>query len=668
MTIRELAGEALLRTRRRISRKLDAVLGTPANSRISNTDLRSSLSGSSIADVANQIRRGDICLTPGLADLAHTSAIVKELFPESVESARSEANAILAHRVTVFDRTFDLGEQIGWHRDPYSGIRWPLKHFSQTPLVIAAGADVRAVWELNRLHHLVALGRAYVLTNDERYTEEFLAQLTSWDENNPPRFGANWIVAMEAAIRAVNVLAALEMFRDSPRVDDNAVELILKMLLAHGRFIRANLEYSYRAAANHYLSDLIGLYAIGSVIPEFAESQEWVTYSSEQLLREFDRQVLADGVSYEGAVGYHRLVLEIFTLFFTMSRSGENDFATRYRHRFEKTFDFVRHYLKPNGTAPMIGDSDDGRLIRFKQRAADDHSYLLSLGAVILNNEQFKQSYRIDEEALWWFGSKGYETFERLTCGQPPVSKAFPDAQIFIQRAATESGPLYAIIDCGDHGTRGRGSHAHSDALAIEVFAGRTWLRDPGTFVYTANAEDRYLFRSTAYHNTVRIDREEISETRDGWLFAFGRNVRPKVNAWQSDAERDVLDAEHYAYHRLPAPVTHRRIVTLDKREGHWTIEDIFTGKGRHLFEFFFNFDAGLQVTIDEGNRAIASDSGMTFIVAPSRSSFQAAIEPRWVSHAFKTRSSSSAIIYSLSADVPLKVTFELSLSRTQQL
>ena len=141
--------------------------------------------------------------------------------------------------------------------------------------------------------------------------------------------------------------------------------------------------------------------------------------------------------------------------------------------------------------------------------------------------------------------------------------------------------------------------------------------------------------------------------------------MRPKVNLWESNTERDVLDAEHYAYNRFAAPVTHRRIVTLDKLEGYWTIEDIFTGEGRHLFEFFFNFDAGLDVALDDGKRAIAISNGTTFSIVPAGvPGLEARIEPRWVSPAFKTRLSSSAIIYSLSAEVPLNVSFELLVSR----
>ena len=672
MTAREIAGEALLRARRRFSRAVSRVSDSPQTTYVSDADLRRSLNGQSIAAVAARVRRGEEpSLTRGLANLTSTVSTVKEFFPESVEESRIEAQAIVKHRIILFDRVHDLGPKIDWHRDPHADARWPLVHFSRTPLVLGRGADVRVVWEINRLHHLVTLGRAYSLTNDERYTEAFLLQLASWYEDNPPRFGVNWKVAMEAAIRAVNIIAALEMFRGSPHLTDEVIELILKMLLAHGRFIRANLEFNYRAAGNHYLSDLIGLFAIGMSMPELRESRGWVSYSARRLLEEMDRQVLPDGVDYEGAVGYHRFVLEIYALFFSMSHASGIEISGRYWERLEAMFEFVRHYLKPDGTAPMIGDSDDGRLIKFKSRSPNDHAYLMSIAAVLIESGRFKQSGRIDEEAIWWFGNEGREAFDSLSIAeQPPGSRAFPEAQIYIQRATVreDDEPLYAIIDCGDHGARGHGSHAHSDALSIEVFAcGRTFLRDPGTFVYTASEQRRNMFRSTAYHNTVRVDGEEISQIRDRELFALGSNVRPRVNLWESTAERDVLDAEHYAYQRLAEPVTHRRIVTLDKLEGYWIIQDIFTGEGRHRFEFFFNFDAGLEVALGDGNRGTARDASAVLEIAPSSDrELEAKIETRWISPAYETRLKSSAIIYTLTSEVPLKVSFQLRASRHQ--
>jgi hypothetical protein len=370
------------------------------------------------------------------------------------------------------------------------------------------------------------------------------------------------------------------------------------------------------------------------------------------------RQVLEDGVDYEASIGYHRLVLEIFALFFSTAQTTALIIDADFRELLREMFAFVQSYLKPDGTAPLIGDSDDGRIIKFKERPADDHSYLLSIGSILLKEGRLKQT-KIDEEAMWWFGKPGIESFERLAARRSNVgSKPFHKAQIFVQR----TDGLYSIIDCGDHGARGRGSHAHSDALSVEIFAlGRTFLRDPGTYVYTANEQARNLFRSTAYHNTVRIDGEEISQVDEGELFAFAANVRPKVNEWQSTEDRDLLDAEHYAYSRLASPVTHRRIVTLDKRKRFWTIRDVFCGEGSHLFEVFFNFDTGLEIGVDGEKCATARDENATFKVVPRcEYDFDVRTEPRWVSRSYGTRSKSFAIIYSFRASVPAEISFEL--------
>ena len=226
---------------------------------------------------------------------------------------------------------------------------------------------------------------------------------------------------MEVAVRAVNIIASSEMFLASEQMADEAIELILKLLLAHGRFIRSNLEFSYRTASNHYLSNLIGLFVIGMTMPDFQESSAWVRYSAPRLLKEMDRQVFADGADYESSIAYHRYALEIFALFFSLSSASGVELPGRYWERLEAMFDFTRCYLKPDGTAPMIGDSDDGRLIKFKQRPAADHSYLMSIAAMLVENESFKQSSRIDEEAIWWFGEEGRNAFESL-----PVSEREP--------------------------------------------------------------------------------------------------------------------------------------------------------------------------------------------------------------------------------------------------
>jgi hypothetical protein len=653
MTPQEIAGEIFLRSNRRVRHMLSRMIDNSTSSYISDGDLDRALT-KPISEVTLSIREGRLPnLTPGLADLNRIAENIKRLFPDAIDDARRAADSIRNHRITLFEKVFDFGPDIDWHTDPMTGVRWPLEHYTVMQIVRGITSDARVVWELNRMHHLVMLGRAYALTGDEIYTEEFFEQIDSWNRQNPPRFGLNWTTAMEVAIRAINLIAAFEMFRHSPLVTDDRIVLILKMLLAHGRFIRSNLEYSHRVLSNHYLSDLIGLFAIGTAMPALKESDEWKRFAHSQLFTELmTRQVYEDGVSYEGSTGYHRLVTELFTLFLVLSEANEFVSPEGERDRVQAMYDFMRHYLKPDATAPAIGDSDDGRLIKFKDRQSQDHSYMMSMGAILFQNRKFKWSDQIDEEALWWFGEKGLKRFESLqTCDREPGSKAFRNAQIFIQRKEN----FYSIIDCGDHGINGRGSHAHSDALSIEVFAfDRTFLRDPGTFAYTGSADWRNIFRSTAYHNTVRVDEIDISRIDQRQLFALGENVKPKINLWESNAERDVLDASHSGYATLDKPVTHRRVVTFDKRDLYWKIEDSFTGEGDHLFEFFFNFDAGLEVSISDDKRAVAAshDSALAVVVLSDRQ-LDIAEEERWVSPSYGTRVRSSAIIFRIRASIP---------------
>jgi len=665
MTPRELAGEASQRAQKRLSRAISRAVDDPQSTFVTDADLLRALGRKSLADVLSRIRSNQTSvLLPGLADLESTAAVVKQLFPDSIQSSMSEASAIIDHKIRLFDRIFDLGPKIDWHRDPSTNIRWPTDHFTKVPLVLGDGSDVRLVWELNRLQHLVALGVAYQLTGDERYPEEVLRQLVDWCEENPPRFGVNWTVAMEAGIRAVNIIAALQLCRTSRILTDQAIELVLKILIAHGRYIRANLEFSHRTNSNHYLSNLIGLFAIGKTLPEFREARAWRDYSAVRLVREMKQQVLKDGVDYAGSIAYHRFVLEIFSMFYSLCGDGEFDPGPDLRSRLEAMFEFVGAYLKPDGSAPSLGDSDDGRLLRFKTRPALDHSYLLSIGAILFENANLKDSALIDEEAIWWLGREGVEAFGRLKAVRSQGSQAFEQAQIFVQRHEN----LYSIIDCGDHGARGRGSHAHSDAISFELFAfDRTFIIDPGTYAYTASEKDRNLFRSTAYHNTVRIDAEEISQVNPGELFAFASNVRPKINAWNISSERDEVDAEHYAYKRLAEPLVHRRIISFEKRDAAWIVKDIFTGRGKHQFEFFFNLDADLEVEILEDNRATIRDEKTALTISPkSDHSLHVSIESRWISRAYGTRLKSSAIIYRLAAEIPLQVSFEIAVSKLE--
>ncbi len=98
---------------------------------------------------------------------------------------------------------------------------------------------------------------------------------------------------MEVALRAMNLLAAFETFRHSPQLIADFLSFFLQLLQRHGNYIRRNLEFSYIATSNHYLSDVVGLLWLGLLLPELRDAGEWRDFGLDQMLREMDKQVLA---------------------------------------------------------------------------------------------------------------------------------------------------------------------------------------------------------------------------------------------------------------------------------------------------------------------------------------------------------------------------------------
>ena len=75
--------------------------------------------------------------------------------------------------------------------------------------------DCKLVWEPNRHHHLVVLGRAYRATGDVRYAQAVVEQLQSWLDQCPFGHGMNWRSPLELAIRLINWVWALDLIREA---------------------------------------------------------------------------------------------------------------------------------------------------------------------------------------------------------------------------------------------------------------------------------------------------------------------------------------------------------------------------------------------------------------------------------------------------------------------
>ncbi len=616
----------------------------------------------SSSELLSHLRERNVSFFP-VKELDQIAKLQLEHFP--VETARLISNADAIVNESRWELaglgSFDFKSENFWRRDPITGKDWGLDYHTDVVTCGNDGADIRILWELNRFGHTVTLACAYAVTKDESYAETFFTHLGSWMEQNPYGRGANWNCAMEVALRSINLLAAFDIFRRSKALTEERLFIISRLFDQHGRFILDNNEFSYIATSNHYLSDVVGLFWIGALMPELEQAEKWLEFGSREMFSEMDKQIQPDGTDFEASTGYHRFVTELFLYSLLILIDRKKKLAsismdeTFHLEKLRAMLQYLRSIVRPDGGMPLIGDADGSQIIPMVKRNADDTAYLLSLGAVLLNDEELKLA-EIEPEVLWLFGETGLADLKKMGDEEPLRSGRLRDAGAYVMR----DGDLYLHFNANDCGLNGRGSHGHNDALSIEVSAfGRPFIIDPGSYAYNLDREARHVFRSTVYHSTVMVDDVDQNTTNVEFPFIMGNEAHPIVDEWRTAPECDRVSARHFGYTRLTEPVTHRRTVDFRKKDRCWMIEDSFTGKGRHTFTFSFHLAPGIDVIdFEQGTVKIGDKNGRHLLINAIGIEPRHEIVPAFASRNYGHKENSSILKWEVIATVPFHARF----------
>ncbi|MBV9355873.1 MAG: heparinase II/III-family protein, partial [Chloroflexi bacterium] len=288
------------------------------------------------------------------------------------------------------------------------------------------------------------------------------------------------------------------------------------------------------------------------------------------------------------------------------------------------------------------------------------HRRLLAVGGLMLDRpDLLGAADDALENALWLLGPDAL-TAPRSTPSVP--SQAFVESGLFVLR----DPDAVMVVDAGEVGMNGIGGHGHNDVLSFDLWAnGAPLLSDSGTYTYSADAAARQLLRATAAHNTVRLDQTEIARLGEGsWLWRIEDDAHPLVHEWRTDAEFDVLDAEHDGYRVLG--VSHRRCIRFDKRRRSFLIQDQLIGSGEHLVELFFHPAVpiaevdGLRVRL----RAPHGDCWLSPVEYPPGLRLEQ--EPGWLSRGYGLREPATVLVYRAQLRLPLALRTRLSLVEAQ--
>ncbi|NLO19702.1 MAG: hypothetical protein GX121_07505 [Ignavibacteria bacterium] len=451
-------------------------------------------------------------------------------------------------------------KRIDWNYDLLTGFRWDSSQLGKKiKLNQGEGIDIKNIWELGRMQHLLIFPIASVLAQQEQkdskvpnqYFEEFKSQILDFIQSNKYTYGVHWSVAMEAGIRATNWLIAFYVYKNAGFIADEIFNKVFeKSLFEHLLFICENLEWSNGIRGNHYLANIVAMLFLSAFLPTTEFTKKTLYFATQELCNEILVQFNEDGSNFEASLPYHyfstEIVLAGLWLIFSLKENkikdmlkvepcrfikkkkiqpfkkqlfsiNKNNFSIDLNaalyERISKILDFSHNLLKSNGKAEQIGDNDSGFFI-----SAEIEPFLK-------------------------------EFWEHLLLKiSPPEIKQFyfyKDFGIFIKR----TNQYFATIRCGSIGQRGKGGHSHNDQLSLTLnLFGVDFLVDPGTYSYTGQPKLRNLFRSTAYHNTLSIEGMEQNEWAENNLDDLFWFKTDRTKSKMIEYSEKHFIAEHYGF------------------------------------------------------------------------------------------------------------------------
>ena len=530
-----------------------------------------------------------------------TAAAFKSRWPEMAQRLIDKADRICEGKFDLLGfRDLSFGDPIDWQFEPISGKRIPLVHWSKLDYLDAdVAGDKKIIWELNRHQYFATLGQAYWLTGDERYARVFANHLEGWMDANPPKLGINWASSLEVAFRSMSWLWGFYFFKSSTSLATETFKRALKFLYLSARHLESYLS-TYFSPNTHLTGEALGLFFLGTLLPEFKEAKRWRELGSQILIAQLPVHVKSDGVYFEQSSYYHRYTTDFYLHFLLLSRANNFAVPQQVEGSLVKLLDHLMYITRPDGTTPLFGDDDGGRLAMLDDRAADDFRDTLAVGSVVFNRGDYKfVAGDAAETLLWLTGAEGLSRFHSLAATQPrETSKAFLEGGYFVMRDGWASDSNYLLFDCGPHGSLNCG-HAHADALSFDLAAnGRTVLVDPGTYTYTGSKEGRDWFRSSHAHNTVTVDGESSSVPNRA--FSWKTKARCSLQNWISEQRFDFVSGEHDGFMRLPQPAKLTREILFLKHD-YWIVRDVLNSASDRRVDVRFHFDspAGAESNLD---------------------------------------------------------------------
>ena len=489
------------------------------------------------------------------------------------------------------------------------------------------GNDPEWIYAFNRLKHFISLGEAYHLTKDEKYASAFASQAKSWIENVRPDDSAAakaWRT-IETGIRLDTFTRAYLLFESSPAFEAIR-ELFMQSIKEHAEFILKNSWNSYHLMSNWGVLSNHGLYVAGVVF----KNEEWEKEALRRLEAELENEVYDDGMQWEQSPMYHNEVLRDYLDVLIFSRWGKIKIKEWFYEKVHKMALVNLAWIKPDGSEPMMGDSDDIDL----RDLITESAYVFKDGN--LKSVGYKE---LDVESSFILGSAAIEEYRLLKAETPKTTGFFlSSGGNAIDRTSWDKDASYLRFH---NGTLGAG-HGHADQTHLSfVLKGKDFLVDAGRYTYVFNA-GRQEFKDNYAHNVVIADKKILYPEKDSWeCYSLDRAINTRASF---KGPYTAFEGGHLGYYR-DGLFINRRVIFLKDADILIVVDELYTG-GVHSYESLFHFAEDLSVDIKEKYVQV----GDVKLYQLSKDKIEQSVKESFISRHYNQKSENKALLTSFSA------------------
>lgn len=528
--------------------------------------------------------------------------------PQLVAPIIAEADAVCAGEIVHGPYVLRVeGREIKWLENPTR----------DTNYVSVVGSQ----WFLN------PLGRAYLLSGDERYARTFAWIFDSWydrqDAIRERQGGLGFDPIYRAYYPGIRARILADNYYCLARSDALSPTLhlkIMKQLLGACTWLYAHNVRAY-SRGNQQVAAVVGLGVVGQVFPEFRDAEAWVELAERRMREHMLQDFFADGGHRELCTQYHKTVLrDVGYVALTAEANGRPGLLTDAEAgpALERAYEWLAKLIMPTGETPALHSAV----------FATDYAVHLELAARHFGRSDFAWL----AQRFWDRGvapnQKAPFALANYMVAEPPEGLELPAPREPAWRSVHLPQSGFAIMRTG---------WAEDDRYLLTQYGwANTGHAYPGAlhFIYEANGElvasapgsprsyrhPAYAYcHSTAAHNCVTIDGESypsVNGIAPGGTCEFLADL---PGAW-------MFAGAHEGYLESTGATVRRDILVL--KDGPVLIRDHIEGAEGHDAQW--NFHSPLTMDADRERARLTGRAQYTLRPAWPEEITEVTREERW--------------------------------------